>query len=87
VDNAYYGISPVTVRDLAPGTHVILLKEQGYTDWSSTVTVIPGTTISLAGSLSPAASPTHTPAPLAGILAGLGAAVIATGIRARRGKS
>jgi WD40 repeat protein len=72
VDNTYQGIAPLTVTGLAPGEHVLLLKQAGYADWSTTITVIPDTTIALSGTLTAIApSPTHSPAPVAAIAGAL----------------
>ncbi|MGB7789129.1 DUF5711 family protein [Methanoregula sp.] len=84
VDNSYRGVSPLTVADLSPGNHAILLKEAGYSDWSTTVTVIPDTGISLSGSLSPAVSTTHSPDPIPALIAGLAIAGLAVGRKGRR---
>ena len=84
VDNSYRGISPLTVKDLPPGNHVLLLKQAGYNDWSTTVTVIPDQAISLSGSLSPAVSVTHSPDPVPALIAGLALAGMAAVRKGRR---
>lgn len=76
VDNSYKGVTPLTVRDLVPGSHVIMIRESGYSDWTTTVAVIADNAISLTGTLSPAAQATRSPAPVAGLLAGLTVAAI-----------
>jgi WD40 repeat protein len=85
VDNSYRGIAPLTVGDLSPGDHAILLKETGYSNWSTTVTVIPDTAISLSGSLSPAIPVTPSPDPVPALVAGLAIAGLAA-TRRRPGK-
>jgi hypothetical protein len=72
VDNTYRGVTPMTVSGLTPGEHLILLRQAGYSDWSTTVTAIPDRTIAISGTLTPAApSPTHTPAPVAAVAGAL----------------
>jgi hypothetical protein len=68
VDNAYLGLTPVTLPNVATGTHTILLKKEGYSDWATTLDLSPGGTVAIKGTLSPVAtpSPTRSPAPLAG---------------------
>ncbi len=39
VDNQFRGIAPVTIYNVAPGTHIVNLKLAGYSDWSSSVDV------------------------------------------------
>jgi PEGA domain len=84
VDNSYRGITPLTVKDLPPGNYVLLLKQAGYNDWSTTVTVIPDQAISLTGSLSPAVSVTHSPDPFPALIAGLALAGMVAVRKGRR---
>lgn len=84
VDNAYRGVSPLAVKDLTPGSHILLLKQDGYSDWSTTVTVIPDQAISLSGSLTPVASPTHSPDPVPALVAGIAIAGLVAGREARK---
>jgi hypothetical protein len=60
IDNLFRGYAPVVVPDIAPGTHSISLKVQGYSDWISTVQVNAGETAQVVGTLSPLPAP---PAP------------------------
>jgi hypothetical protein len=81
VDNAYKGITPLTIDGIAAGSHTVMLAHSGYSDWTTTVQVGAGSTASVSASL--AATPTQTPstgmAPFAvvgalavlGLLAGL----------------
>ncbi|MDV2482001.1 PEGA domain-containing protein [Methanoculleus sp. Wushi-C6] len=81
VDNAYKGITPLTVEGIGAGTHTVMLALGGYSDWSTSVQVGAGSTASVSASLAP--TPTQAPsagmAPLAvigalavlGLLAGL----------------
>lgn len=75
VDNAYHGITPLTAGDLTPGEHVVLVRQTGYADWSTTVTILPGKTITLSTTLVPTAplAPTQSPAPMAAVAGALAA--------------
>ncbi|MDO8841627.1 PEGA domain-containing protein [Methanocalculus sp.] len=62
IDNLFRGYAPVVVPDIAPGTHSISLKMQGFSDWISTVQVNAGQTAQVVGTLTPTAVlPTPTP--------------------------
>jgi hypothetical protein len=39
VDNQFRGVAPVTIYNVAPGTHIVNMKLAGYSDWSSSVDV------------------------------------------------
>jgi len=39
VDNAYRGLTPVTLNDIPNGDHILLLKLDGYQDFSQTVVI------------------------------------------------
>jgi MYXO-CTERM domain-containing protein len=74
IDNIYRGITPITVTGLGTGDHSVLIRREGYADWSATVTTIPDKTFTLAATLAGVTpSPTHAPAPVA---AALGAIVL-----------
>ncbi|WP_241481307.1 PEGA domain-containing protein [Methanoculleus sediminis] len=63
IDNAYKGITPLTVDGIATGTHAVRVALGGYSDWSTTVQVGAGSTASASASL----SPVPTQAPHAGV--------------------
>lgn len=44
LNNAYKGVTPVTLNDLAPGSYTVALKLNGYVDWTTTATVNTGAT-------------------------------------------
>ncbi|HUU74510.1 MAG TPA: PEGA domain-containing protein [Methanoregulaceae archaeon] len=58
VDGNYYGHTPTTVGNLAPGSHSVSLRLSGYQEWAGTVTINAGQTTSI--------SPTLTAAPTSG---------------------
>jgi len=60
VDGIYYGSTPATVGNLAPGSHPVKLRLAGYSEYSSTVTISPGATTSM--------SPTLIPNPASGFI-------------------
>jgi hypothetical protein len=52
VDNALKGITPATIPGLSAGTHVLLLKMDGFQDLSTTITITAGQTAEYATALS-----------------------------------
>ena len=61
MDNAYKGITPLTITDVSSGTHTIEVKLEGYQDWSTSVQVTAGGTASVPASLTLSPTPTPTP--------------------------
>jgi len=62
LDNLFRGITPVTLSDIPAGSHVVTVKDTGYTDASQTVTVTGGQSTPVAIGL--VAVPTTTKTPL-----------------------
>jgi len=60
IDGVQRGVSPATVPGLAPGSHTLLLKMNGYNDLPATVTITAGQTAEYTTDLSLSAS---TPLP------------------------
>jgi hypothetical protein len=58
IDGNYRGLTPVTLTDVAPGSHSIELDLSGYSDWKSTVRVNNGQSLTVSATLSPVASKT-----------------------------
>jgi hypothetical protein len=56
IDNAYKGITPLTIPSVETGTHSLLIRLPGYNDYSSTFSVDAGQAIQIDVSLTP--SPT-----------------------------
>ena len=52
IDNNYKGFTPTTQTEIAPGTHVVLLKKEGYLDDEQTITFEAGTTYEISFVLS-----------------------------------
>ena len=61
VDNQFRGVSPVTLYNVAPGTHVINLNLAGYTDWSTSVDVQPNQIVQVPATLLPVSGTTPVP--------------------------
>jgi hypothetical protein len=83
LDNIFRGITPVTLSDIPAGSHVVTVKQTGYTDASQTVTVTGGQSTPVAISLAavpPTTKSTVTVMPVIGALAGIGA-ILALGRR------
>jgi hypothetical protein len=60
LNNAFKGLSPLTLENLAPGTYTVLLKLSGFQDWQASTQVTAGQTSQLSATLLPAATPTPT---------------------------
>jgi len=64
LDNVYKGVTPLTLSDIPSGSHVVTMKEAGYTDNVQTVTVIGGQSTAVAATLTevaPTATATKSP--------------------------
>ncbi len=61
LNNAFKGLTPLTLNSLAPGSYSVLVQIPGYNDWSSTAEVAAGQTIQLSATLTPTPTPTRTP--------------------------
>lgn len=65
LDTTYMGITPLTVNDQETGTHKLILKYSGYTDYTRTVKVTTGGTTTVDASLEAiTTAPTPTPSPI-----------------------
>ncbi len=53
LDGVYRGTTPLTLNNLASGTHIVELDHAGYYDWKSTVDVPAGGTKTVSGTLNP----------------------------------
>ena len=53
LDGLYRGTTPLTLSNLASGTHILELDHTGYYDWKSTVDVPAGGTKTVSSSLNP----------------------------------
>ncbi len=73
VDNVYQGYSPLTVHNVAAGTHTVLMKLSGYDDWQTTVQVTAGQTVPVTATFTPPPTPTKSGAFPAALLVALGA--------------
>jgi hypothetical protein len=63
LDNAYRGLTPLTLVNIPQGSHAIILKLDGYQDWQSSVNVLAGSSTDVSGTLSPSPQPTPTTLP------------------------
>ena len=69
LDNVYMGISPLTLPGVSTGSHLILLKLPGYSDWEVSAQVAAGQTTPVTAILVPVTTPTPTQGSLPGVLA------------------
>jgi hypothetical protein len=65
VDGAYRGITPANLMLVRSGERTVLLRQSGYQDWTTAVTVTGGETAQVSATLAPIATPTPTPTPTA----------------------
>ena len=81
LDNAYRGITPLTLANVPQGSHTIILKTNGYQDWTSQVNVVAGSYVQVSGTLSsgqqptppvPAPQPTKSPIAQTSIISAIG---------------
>ncbi len=62
LNNAFKGLTPITLDSLSPGSYTLLVKLNGYQDWQATQQVTAGQTAQVSATLIPAmAPPTTTP--------------------------
>jgi hypothetical protein len=61
LDNAYKGLTPITLDTLKPASYTVLVKLSGYQDWQTTQQVTAGQTAQISATLIPATTPTPTP--------------------------
>jgi hypothetical protein len=62
VNNAFKGLTPITLDSLTPGSYTVLVKLSGYQDWQTTQQVTAGQTAQISATLIPSAA-TQTPTP------------------------
>ena len=78
LNNAFKGLTPITLDELTPGTYTVLLKLSGYQDWQTTQQVIAGQTSQISATLIPVSTPTPTQTgllPLT-VIAGIGILIL-----------
>ncbi len=83
IDNVFRGYTPMTLTDLTPGQHTVLLKSAGYQDYQTTIQIQSGSSIPLAASLTPVPTPTKSGASVP--FAALGALGIFAFLLVRKG--
>ena len=83
LDNAFRGLTPVTLSDIPAGSHVVMVKQTGYTDSSQTVTVTGGQSTPVVIGLVAVPPTTKTPSPVAAVVGAFAivGAVLALGRR------
>ncbi len=60
LNNAFKGLTPITLDSLTPGSYTVLIKLSGYQDWQATQQVTAGQTAQISATLIPSATPTPT---------------------------
>jgi hypothetical protein len=79
LNNAFKGLTPITLDSLAPGSYTVLVKLSGYQDWQATQQVTAGQTAQISATLIVSATPTPTQTALLPltIIAGIGIFILA----------
>jgi hypothetical protein len=83
LDNTFRGITPATLSDIPAGSHVVMVRQAGYTDASQTVTVAGGQSTPVALGLTALPVTTATPLSVIPVLGALVyiAVILAAGCR------
>jgi hypothetical protein len=88
LDNQFRGVAPVTIYNVAPGSHIIIMKLPGYSDWSTSVDVTGGQVAQVPAVFAPGSSSTPVPTRVAlspfGIIGALAIGIVAVSSRDRR---
>jgi len=86
IDNAFRGVAPVTIYNIAAGSHIVNIHLDGYSDWSSTVDVPANQVTRVPATLVPApgATPTRRTALSPAAVAGALCLAAAVAVRRRR---
>jgi hypothetical protein len=61
LDNQFQGIAPVTMYNVAPGSHIIIMKLLNYSDWSTSVNAHGGQETLVRVLCVPGSTPTPVP--------------------------
>ena len=87
LDNAYTGMTPVSLSDIPAGSHAVILRLSGYTDWMGTTQVTAGQSTTLSGTLMPVPVTTTTKAGAGEMAVGIGliSVIAAFEVSRRRG--
>lgn len=64
LDNVCRGVTPLTIPSVEAGTHTLLLRLQGYNDYSSSISIAPAQSLQVQAALSPLATQTGYGFPL-----------------------
>jgi len=74
LNNAFKGLTPITLDSLTPGSYTVLVKLSGYQDWQATQQITAGQTAQISATLIPVGTPTPTQTGLlpVTIIAGVG---------------
>jgi hypothetical protein len=85
IDNVLRGVTPLTLADIPAGSHLILLRLDGYNDYTTTQQVNAGATNTITAALNPSVTPLPTRSGT-GLLGVLGALALIGLYAYRRGK-
>lgn len=58
LDNKFSGVTPMVMADIPVGSHTLVLRQAGYAEWTSAVTVTGGHYTEISGTLIPSTTPT-----------------------------
>jgi len=77
LDDVYMGITPVTLPSVSPGSHIVLLRNPGYSDWQATIVVQTNQNTPVSATMTPVATtrPTQSSLPAVLVVTGLACAL------------
>jgi hypothetical protein len=87
IDNQFRGVAPVTIYNVAAGTHIVNIRLTGYSDWSTSANVPANQMVQVPATLAPGSGtvPVSTRAGLSGMVV-FGALAIAVMVIAARSR-
>lgn len=83
LNNAFKGLTPITLDTLSPGSYTVLVKLSGYQDWQATQQVTAGQTAQISATLIPVGTPTPTQTGLLPLTVIAGIGILLCAVRKR----
>jgi hypothetical protein len=72
LDGVYMGITPVTLQSVSPGSHIVTLRNPGYSDWQANIAVQANQNTPVSATMTPVAPTQPTQASLPAVLVVVG---------------
>jgi hypothetical protein len=80
VDNQFRGVAPVTIYNVAPGTHIVNVHLNGFSDWSTSVDVTANQVVQVSATMTPGTGTATTPAHGVGLSMAATVCALAVGV-------